>query len=89
MKKCAVLSIAISASLLLVPAAKADSVLEFLVKETRAPVGKTQPVLIKDGKVMVKGAGGDAELDVLYSRAQEKLVVIDHHKRTFMPVDEQ
>lgn len=89
MKKCTVLSLAISASLLLAPAAKADSVLEFLVKETREPAGKTQPVLIKDGKIMVKGAGGDANLDFLYSRAQESLVVIDHHKRTFMPVDEQ
>jgi len=89
MQKHTVLSLAISASLLLTPLAKADSVLEFLVKETHDPTGKTQPVLIKDGQIMVKGAGGDANLDFLYSRAQESLVVIDHHKRTFMPLDEQ
>ena len=89
MKNRIISSLAISASLLLVPAAKADSVLEFLVKETRDPAGKTQPVLVKDGQIMVKGAGGDENLDFLYSRAQERLVIIDHHKRTFMPVDEQ
>ena len=88
MKKSTVLSFAISASLL-APVARADSILEFLVKETHAPAAKTQPVLIKDGKIMVKGAGGDAHLDVLYNRAQDELVIIDHRKRTFMPVDEQ
>ena len=89
MKHSAVLSFAISAGLLLAPVARADSILEFLVKETRVDAAKTQPVLIKGGRVMVKGAGGDKNLDVLYDRAQEELVIIDHHKRSFTAVDEQ
>jgi hypothetical protein len=89
MNKCTLLSFALSTSLLLAPAAEADSTLEFLVKETRAPSAKTQPVLIKDGKIMVKGAGGDAHLDVLYDRDRDELVIIDHHKHTFMAVDER
>jgi hypothetical protein len=37
---------------------------------------------------MIKNAGGDKNLDILYSQAQEKLVIIDHRKRSFMALDE-
>jgi len=67
----------------------ADSTLEFLLQETGTPAGKPQPVMIKDGMLLVKGAGGDDHLDLLYSRAKERLTIIDHRKKTFMPVDEQ
>jgi hypothetical protein len=69
--------------------ATADSMLEFLIQDSGITAGKPQPVLIKDGMLLVKGAGGDEQLDLLYSRAKERLTIIDHRKKTFMPVDEQ
>lgn len=68
---------------------RADSSLEFLLHEANAPEAKSQPVLIKDGQVLVKGAGGDANLDLLYTRAQEQVLVIDHRKHTVMTLDER
>lgn len=82
-------SVFISTGMMLASTAKADSVLEFLIREPDTTTHKTQPVLIKDGKIMVKGAGGNAKLDFLYDRAQDNLVVIDHHKRSFTSLDEQ
>lgn len=69
--------------------AVADSTLEYTVTEAPAATGKSQPVLIKDGRVMVKGAGGDSKLDLLYTRRDESLFIIDHRKHSFMTVDQQ
>lgn len=71
-----------------VPAA-ADSTLDYTVIEAANPAGKSQPVLIKDGRVMVKGAGGDSKLDVLYSRNDDSLFIIDHRKHSYMTLDQQ
>jgi hypothetical protein len=38
---------------------------------------------------MVKGAGGDSKLDVLYTRDDESLFIIDHRKHSFMTLDQQ
>ena len=89
MNKRTALSLAFVVSFYYGQMAGADSTLEYLVHESGADAGKTQPVLVKNGKIMVKAAGGDANLDVLYVRDQAKLVIIDHHKRTFTPIDEQ
>jgi hypothetical protein len=37
---------------------------------------------------MVKAAGGDKNMDLLYLRSPESVVVVDHIKRTLMTVDE-
>lgn len=67
----------------------ADSTLEYLVIDTPNRAGKPQPVIIKDGRVMVKGAGGDHQLDMLYRRDQDTLFIIDHGKRSYMTLDPQ
>lgn len=75
---------------LIVPAiAHADSVLEFQVKEHRSAPTTTQSIAIKDGQIMVKAAGGNKDIDLLYSRAEERVVIVDHRKRRLMTVDEQ
>lgn len=68
--------------------AQAESTLEFVLHDSGSGAGKTQPVMIKNGMLLVKGAGGDATLDLLYSRSQQRLSIIDHRHKTIMPVDE-
>jgi hypothetical protein len=69
----------------------ADTIIEFLVSEQSAPVNgaQIQPVWVKDGKLLIKGVGGSARTDVLFDQALDSLVIIDHKKRTFVPVDEE
>ena len=68
--------------------ANADTVLQFLVKKSQASEATPQTIVIKDGLIMVKAAGGDADTDLLYSRAEESVKIVDHQKRTVMTVDE-
>lgn len=69
--------------------AYADCTLEYLVKRAKGSDGVTQTVAIKDEQIMVKAAGGDKNLDLLYRKKQDHVVVIDHVKRTLMTVDER
>lgn len=73
------------ASLSLAQAAQADSTLEYRVG---ADADKLQSLLVKDGKVLAKGAADGGNMDLLYSSAPEQLSVIDHRKRTVMTLDE-
>lgn len=72
----------------LTQAAHADSTLEYLVTENSAKQGKLQPVIIKDGKVLLRGVGGDKNMDILYASTPESLFLIDHHKRNVTTLDE-
>jgi len=67
----------------------ADTVLDFVVKEKRAEPAINQSLVVKDGQIMVKAAGGSKDMDLLYSRAAESVVIVDHRKRTLMTVNEQ
>jgi hypothetical protein len=66
----------------------ADTMLEYRVDEGRADAARSQSVLVKDGRVMIKGAGGDANFDVLFTREQQRLFLIDHGKKSVMTLDE-
>lgn len=68
---------------------QADAVLDFLVKENRDAAAISQSLLVKDGQVMIKAAWGNRDIDLLYSRSLESVVVVDHRKRTLMKVNEQ
>lgn len=70
-------------------AANADSTLEYFVSEASTKPGKTQSVLIKDGKIIVKNVGGDGNLDFIYSAAPEILFMVDHGKRNVMTLDRE
>jgi len=82
------LCLLIWAELMLPSIGRADTWLEYQVKEIRVSGTATQSIAIKNGEIMVKAAGGDKELDLLYRSTPESVVIIDHRKRTRMTVDE-
>lgn len=65
----------------------ADSVVDFRVESGKST--SVQPVLIKQGVVLVKAAGGDPNLDILYEKSRERLVLIDHKKQVFTVVTDE
>jgi hypothetical protein len=67
--------------------AHADSLIEYQVETGKRHA--VQPVFIKNGTVLIKSAGGDGNLDVLYERNNERLVLIDHKKQNFTPITDQ
>lgn len=79
----------ICAGLLCPAIARADSLLELQLKKDRAAPPISQTIAIKGGQIMVKAIGGDSGLDLLYSRAAESVVIVDHRQRKLMTVDEQ
>lgn len=66
------------------PPVAAASVIDFIVATDGNVV--PQPVIIDHGTILVKGAGGDKNLDILFERGAERLVLIDHQRRRFTPV---
>ena len=62
--------------------------MDFVIKQSPASAATTQDVAIKDGKIMVKAAGGDKNLDFFYSRAEERVVMVNHRQRTVTTIDE-
>jgi len=76
------------AGLGLAHSASADSTLEYLITEGNSKAGKVQPVIIKDGKMMVKDVGGNGNLGFIFSATPEILFILDHDKRSVMTLDE-
>ncbi|MEW6039858.1 MAG: hypothetical protein AB1648_16685 [Pseudomonadota bacterium] len=76
---------AILASPLSVAPAFADSTLQYQISGEKTP----QSLFIKDGQVLIKSAGGDAKLDILFNQARNAAFLIDHRKQAYMPVTEQ
>ncbi len=48
-----------------------------------------QVVNIQDGKIWISGVGGDSKTDVLFDRATQYGVLIDHRHQTYTPVNEE
>ncbi|CAL1241465.1 hypothetical protein [Candidatus Methylocalor cossyra] len=79
---------ALSAALLcFAAAAAADSTLDFQVQKGER--ASSQPVLIQPGTVLIRSAGGQDQLDILYERNPERLVLIDHSKQRYTPITDQ
>lgn len=77
------------ATCLLAPSlASADAVIDLLLKKNAHTPAISQAIQVKAGAIMLKGVGGDREVDALYRRQTESLVIIDHRKQTIMTVDE-
>ena len=83
------LCLIICAGMALPTITNADSVLEYLVKESGVSRATTQEIAIKNDKIMVKSVGGDKNFDLLYRHAVENVLIVDHSKSTVMIVDEQ
>lgn len=65
----------------------AESVVDFRVENGKAI--SEQPVFIKQGAVLVKSAGGDGNLDILYEQPKQQLVLIDHKRHEFTVVTDE
>jgi len=74
--------------LTLVHSAKADTTLEYQVNEAGAKQGKLHSLQIKEGMILLKDVDVDGGRDFLYSAAPEQLFILDHHKHSFMSLDE-
>ena len=61
------------------------SLLEYQV--TRGGQKSVQTVNIQDGLVWITAAGGDANTDVLFASEQEQLVLVDHRRQRYTPVN--
>lgn len=83
------LSLTICASLALPTITNADVVLEYMVKGINVSPATNQNIAVKNDQIMIKAAGGDKNLDLLYCHAAENVVIVDHRKGTLMTVDEQ
>lgn len=68
--------------------AYAATTVQFSVTQPGSPVS-TQTVYIKNGKVLVQGAGGDPQFDLLYNRQDASMTLINHGDRTFLTFNEQ
>ncbi|MDF9391865.1 MULTISPECIES: hypothetical protein [Methylococcus] len=68
-----------------IAAAFADTTLQYQVAGEQTP----QSLFVKDGQVLIKSAGGDPKLDILFNRSRNTAFLIDHRKQAYMPVTEQ
>lgn len=84
-----ILLFAFSVSLSLSSRSEADTVLDFVVKESPAAAAINQALVVKDEQIMIKAAGGSSNIDLLYHRASETVLVVNHQKRTLMTVNEE
>lgn len=84
-----VFALALCASLALPPSTRADTVLDFVVKKNATDPAIKQSLVVKDDQIMVKAAGGDKGIDLLYRRDQETVLIVDHQKHTLMTVNEE
>ncbi len=69
--------------------AHAATTLKFTVTHGDPNKSTTQAAYIKDGKVLIKSAGGDPRYDLLFIRKSASMRVIDHGDRTVLTFDKQ
>lgn len=84
-----VVSLTIGAIVVIPAIGLADAVLEFSVKEKAQSEAFSQSMAVKDGRILVRGAGSNSHLDFLFDRWAQNLTVIDHKKRTMKVVNEE
>ena len=77
------------AGVLFTAAAGADTTIEFAVKQSPTAPPQTQSVYIKDGMLMVKAAGGDANTDLVFQQPTGTMTIVNHRDRTFTKLDEK
>ena len=60
--------------------------IEFVVEEKGA--AQSQVALIQDGKIVVRQAGGDPNLDILFDATTQTLFIIDHLNKSYYRIDQ-
>ena len=69
--------------------APAATTINFLLKQVDRGSEVAQFAYIDDGKALIKAAGGDANLDLLFERSSETMTIIDHNEKTTLDIDAQ
>ncbi len=67
----------------------ADTTIEFGVTEPGSAQKKSQIAYVKDGRIFVKGAGGDPQIDLLFNRERSSITIVNHGDRTYLNFDEE
>jgi hypothetical protein len=60
--------------------------IEFLVEENGAV--QSQVALVQGGKILIRQAGGDPNLDVLFDAAAQTLFIVDHLNKSYFRIDD-
>lgn len=79
-------SIIVYSAMLFSTGATAGSIVEFEIQD--AGQTQVQSAHIHEGFVSVKNPGDTANVDALYQREFDRLIVIEHNKRSYMLIDE-
>ena len=69
----------------------ADATLQFQVRDLAAPSApvRTQTLYVKNQRILIKAAGGDNRVDILFDETGQTMSIVDHAKRTYLPLNEQ
>lgn len=70
--------------------AGADATIELSIRDSASGAGpELQTAYVKEGKVMVRNAGGSNKTDVLFVAGQENFKVISHAERNYIIIDKR
>jgi hypothetical protein len=68
---------------------RADTMLEYVEENPGVTEKLNRFIAVKEDRILFKGADGHGDLDLLYRRSPEGLVIVDHERARLMTVDEQ
>lgn len=68
-------------------AAWAATTINFILQQVDQPGDVLQTAYIDSGKILIKAAGGDPRMDLLFEQSTETMTVIDHTDRTTLDID--
>ncbi len=67
---------------------EAATTIEFAVTDSGSDASRTQIAYVKDGRIYVRSAGGDANIDLLFTSNNSSIALINHGDRSYTHVDE-
>jgi len=68
-------------------ALQAATTINFILEQVDQAENFSQTAYIDDGKILIKGAGGGSEIDLLFRQSNETMTVINHSDKTTLDID--
>lgn len=65
----------------------AATTINFMLKQVDQAQDVAQSAYIDGGKLLIKAAGGDPNVDLLFQQANETMTIIDHSEKTTLDID--
>lgn len=69
-----------------VSVSNAATTIEFMLKQ-QGLADVAQAAYIQDGKVLIKAAGGDTNMDLLFQQANQTMTIINHEEKSLLDLD--